>query len=135
MVGNKTLLMAWFLFTTGGLLITQVLSQAQKSVPFPENWNSLIKVEEGEIVKGNPLYSIVPGLHHTYLNDIAYEHFKKYIKDYKEKGKGAVPPFPEGSLIVFVNFEDKEGKKPRLFLVMHKDKEYGQTGGWGWEDE
>ena len=90
MVGNKTLLMAWFLFTTGGLLITQVLSQAQKSVPFPENWNSLIK---------------------------------------------AVPPFPEGSLIVFVNFEDKEGKKPRLFLVMHKDKEYGQTGGWGWEDE
>jgi hypothetical protein len=32
-----------------------------------------------------------------------------------------------------VNYEDKEGKKPRLFIVMHKKKEYGQTGGWGWE--
>jgi hypothetical protein len=34
---------------------------------------------------------------------------------------------------VFVNFKDKAGKEPRLILVMHKKKEYGQTGGWGWE--
>lgn len=126
---NRTIRLV--LFTTAFSLALHILSQAQKLVQFPENWTTLLKVEEGEVVKGNPLSSIIPGLHHTYLNDIAYEHFKKYIKDYK--GGKPVPSFPEGSLIVLVNFEDKEGKKPRLFIVMHKDKEYGQTGGWGWE--
>ncbi len=108
-----------------------LVAYSQEKVPFPENYEKLIKVEEGEIVKGNPLFMIIPGLHRTYLNDIAYEHFKKYIADYKA-GK-EVPPFPEGSYVVLVNYEDKEGKKPRLFVVMHKKKEYGQTGGWGWE--
>lgn len=112
------------------LYIGQVLF-AQKAVPFPENWESLTKVKEGEIVKGSPLYAIVPGPNATYLNSIAYEHFKNHIKSYLE-GKEP-PPFPEGSIIVFVNFEDKGRKKPRLILVMHKDKDYGQTGGWGWE--
>jgi hypothetical protein len=105
---------------------------SQEKVPFPENWEKLNLVEEGEILKGNPLFAIVPGLHRTYLNDVAYEHFKKYVKEYIKEGKEP-PPFPEGSLIVFVNFKDKAGKQPRLILVMHKKKEYGQTGGWGWE--
>ncbi len=115
-----------------GLALWFVEGIAQKNVPFPQEWQNLNFVEEGEIVKGNPLYGIIPGLHRTYLNDIAYEHFKKYIEEYK-KGKEDIPPFPKGSLIVFVNFKDKAGKDPRIILVMHKDEEYGQTGGWGWE--
>lgn len=104
---------------------------SQEQVPFPEGWEKLNFVEQGEILKGNPLFAIFPGFHKIYLNDIAYEHFKKHIKEYKE-GK-IPPPFPEGSMMVFVNFKDKEGKEPRLILVIHKKKEYGQTGGWGWE--
>lgn len=115
-----------FLFLSAYFLFAQ-----DKQVPFPDNWEKLNLVEEGEITKGNPLYAVAPGLHRVYANDIAYEHFKKYIKDYKA-GK-EVPPFPEGSLFVFVNFEDKKGQKPRAFFVMHKDKGYNQTGGWGWE--
>jgi len=124
----------WFILFGGVLVFLYFFPTiAQEKVPFPDGWENFVVVEEGVIGRGDPLFSIIPGYHRTYLNDIAYEHFKKYIKTYKSEGREKVPPFPEGSLIVFVNFKDDKGKEPILFAVMHKKKEYGQTGGWGWE--
>lgn len=105
---------------------------AGEKAPFPDNWRKFKLVEEGEIMRGNPLFPIVPGLHRTYMNDTAYSHFKRYIRTYKKEGKEP-PPFPAGSMIVFVNFKDRKGKEPRMILVMYKKKGYIQTGGWVWE--
>ncbi len=100
-------------------------------VPFPENWKDMKNVEKGVILRGNPLYGIVPGLHKTFMNDIAYEHFKKHISEFKRKS--TPPPFPVGSEIVFVNFKDKAGTIPRVILVMYKTGDPKDEGGWKWE--
>jgi len=65
------------------------------------------------------------------MNRVAYEHFTRHIADFR---KGVIPPpFPKGSEVVFVNFKDKEGKTPRVVLVMHKTGRKEDEGGWKWE--
>jgi len=88
-------------------------------------------VEKGVILRGNPLYGIVPGFHKTFMNGTAYEHFRKHIGEFR---KGATPPpFPKGSEVVFVNFKDEAGEVPRVVLVMHKTGRKEDEGGWLWE--
>ncbi len=100
-------------------------------VPFPENWKNMNFVEKGVILRGTPLYGIVPGFHKTFMNDTAYKHFKKHFTTFKQKG--SPPPFPKGAEVVFVNFKDKEGKVPRIILIMYKTGKAEDEGGWKWE--
>ncbi len=104
---------------------------AGDGVQFPADWPDMKFVEEGVILKGNPLYGIVPGYHMTLMNDKAWEHFKKHFKDFRMKKE--VPPFPVGSKVVFVNFKGKHYKTPRIILVMLKTGKLGDVGGWKWE--
>ncbi len=98
---------------------------------FPENWRTMKEVEKGVILRGNPLYGIVPGFHRTYMNETAYRHFREHFAAFK---KGSAPPqFPKGAEVVFVNFKDKEGKTPRVILVMKKTGDPKDEGGWKWE--
>ncbi len=116
-----------------GLLVLTALAVVSfgGDVPFPENWKSMKMVEKGVILKGNPLYGIVPGFHKTFMNETAYAHFSKHVADFK---KGATPPpFPVGSEVVFVNFKDKTGEVPRVVLIMHKTGKAEDEGGWRWE--
>jgi len=57
------------------VVLTAAVLSFGGELSFPENWEKMKMVEEGVILRGNPLYGIVPGFHRTYMNETAYNHF------------------------------------------------------------
>jgi hypothetical protein len=78
------------------------------------------------ITAGSKFFTERGGLHHYFANDKALEGYRT--------GK-----FPEGSIIVDegVSAKDADGvtieANLRSVEVMHKDRAYQATGGWGYE--
>jgi len=111
------------------LLLTLPVFTQQEKVPFPEDYRNWHYLKSMVIEEGHPLYSIVPGLHNVYFNDIAYKHLRS----------GSKEPYPQGSEVVFELFDVNKEKasitttRRTAVMVKHKDPKFGQTGGWGWE--
>jgi len=116
-----------FIFLSSGLSSAEV--GFSDKVPFPEGYRNWHYLKSMVIQEGHPLYSIVPGLHHIYLNEIAYKHFRS----------GSKREYPQGSIMVFELFDVETGKnsitttKTKAVLVKQRDPRFAQTGGWGWE--
>jgi hypothetical protein len=98
-------------------------------VPYPDGYRDWTHVKSLVLQAGHPLFDAFGGLHHVYINDRGLKALKS--------GR---TPFPDGTVFVFdlleANAADNAiAEGPRKIVgVMHKDaKQYGATGGWGFE--
>lgn len=96
-------------------------------VPYPEDYRGWRHVKSMVIQPGHPLYDSFGGIHHLYANPKAVQGYRS--------GR-----FPDGAVIVFDLLEAKadgnaivEGAR-KIVGVMHRDqRQYRDTGGWGFE--
>lgn len=112
------------------LLLSTALLQSKSgaTVDYPEGYRAWPHVKSMVVQPGHPLYDLVGGMHHIYVNAKAMEAMK------------AGKTYPDGAVIVFDLLEAKaennavvEGAR-KLVAVMQKDaKKFAETGGWGFE--
>lgn len=117
-------------------LCTQSISAQQKKeskqVDFPKDFATYNEISNGIIGEGNLLHGILPdGPYKTILNEVAYKHYMAHFENYKSGKKS--PEFPKNSEILLVQYKDAAAKEPGVILVMNKNPEFNQTGGWGWQ--
>lgn len=102
---------------------TLLFAQTAKPVPYPEGFRSWTHVKTGFSAPSGPRQ----GIHNIYANDKAMEGFRT--------GR-----FADGSVIAFdlLGTAAKDGvtsvTERRFVDVMHKDKRFAKTGGWGFEE-
>lgn len=121
---------------TVALFYTQSISAQEKAnskqVEFPKDFATYSEVSKGIIAEGNLLHGILPdGVYKTVLNEVAYKHYVTFFENYKSGKKS--PDFPINSEVLLVQYKDAAATEPGVVLVMNKNPEFNQTGGWGWQ--
>ena len=103
------------------------LSWAGGKVPFPRDYRGFRHVKTTVIGPRGPKFERSGGIHHFYANQIAMEGYRT--------GR-----FPEGSVLIDDLLEVREvegviteGARRRLAVMLKKQQEYPETGGWGFE--
>lgn len=126
--GFMVLVVCLFVLGMAATFVAPVFAQ-QAKVEYSDDYRSWHYLKSMVISEGHPLFSIVPGLHNLYANDIAFQHLKS----------GKNEPFPQGSKFAFELLDVATTKnsvsttKNKIVFMTQKDAAFGQTGGWGWE--
>jgi hypothetical protein len=116
-----------------GLLATMVtlFAQDKPPVPYPDGFRSWTHVKSLIIGPEHESFSKRGGIHHYYANEKAVAGYAAGI-------------FPEGSIVVDegVFLKDGEartkglrfeGERRSLDVMVKDNRQYGSTGGWGYE--
>jgi Cytochrome P460 len=99
-------------------------------VPFPNGFRDWFLVNTMIVTKDSPIFGQIGGLHHIYVNTVAFPTLKA----------SGPYPYPDGSIFAddVHDFSVKEGSyvegSKKAATVMVKDsKKYASTGGWGFQ--
>jgi hypothetical protein len=121
---------AIFLALAATCVMTLKLSlwaSTKDAVPYPAGYRMWTHVKTALIGPQSPAFESFGGLHHIYANEKAMQGYRS--------GR-----FPDGSVLVFELLETREntgvtteGPRKRVGVMVKNNKQYAETGGWGYE--
>ena len=99
-------------------------------VPFPDGFRDWFLVNTMIVTKDSPIFDQIGGLHHIYVNKVAFATLKA----------SGPYPYPDGSVFAddVHDFSVKdgsyvEGNKKAVTVIVKDAKKYASTGGWGFQ--
>jgi Cytochrome P460 len=112
-------------------MIGTVFAQSTaNNVPFPNGFRDWFLVNTMIVTKDSPIFAQIGGLHHIYVNQVAFPTLKA----------GGPYPYPDGSVFAddVHEFSVKdgsyvEGGKKAVTVMVKDGKKYASTGGWGFQ--